>query len=286
MRGFKILRKSSRAPQLVGILTIGLAFTIFSVFLLGIENFQGIISKWQQGIEILCYLEPDLPDFKIKEILDRIKNKPHVSETKYVSSKEVKQEFLKEAENLLQGFEDFEEELFPNLIKVKLKKPLTVQELKALALRLQDIPGIREVQYGGKWLERAYESLKFLKGLLLVGGLLLFGITLFISANTLKLVFYQRKEEIEILRLMGASESFIKTPFILEGAFQGILGATLSLALSYLIFEFLHSKIPIWMLPYLPELKFLSLKTMLSILGLGLFSGMIGGLISCLGSSS
>jgi cell division transport system permease protein len=286
MRVFKVFRRSPKGPQIFGVLTIGLAFTIFSVFLLGIQNFQGIVSKWQQGIEVLCYLNPDLPESKIKEILDRIKNEPQISEAKYLSSKEVQQEFLKEAGNLLEGFKDFEEELFPNLISLRLKRPLTVQELKALASRLQEIPGIKEVQYGGKWLERVYESLNFLKGLLLVGGILLFGITLFICSNTLKLIFYQRKEEIEILRLMGASESFIRIPFVIEGTLQGTLGAILSLVCSYLIFEFLQSKIPMWVLPYLPELKFFSLKTMLSIMGLGLLSGMIGGFLSCVGSSS
>ena len=286
MRGFKTFTRISKGPQLISILTIGFAFTIFSVFLLGIENFQRVISQWQRGIEILCYLEPNLSESEIREILNRIKNEPQISEAKYSSSREVKQEFLKEAGNLLQGLEDFEEELFPNLIQVKLKKTLTVQELKTLAFRLQDIPGIKEVQYGGKWLEKAFESLNFLKGLLFVGGVLLFGITLFICSNTLKLVFYQRKDEIEILRLMGASEGFIKTPFIIEGTIQGALGAMLALVFSYLILEFLQSKIPMWLLPYLPEIKFFSLKTMLSIVGLGLFSGMIGGLVSCGGSSS
>ncbi len=282
MRALRDLRKVRKGPYLFGLATIGMAFSLFSLFLLSVENLQRMLSLWQRGVEIVCYLEPGLDGSQIEEVLEAIRGTEGIAELHYLPPEKVKEQFLREMEGLLDGLEPLQEELFPPTVEVKLQSPLSLEGLRSLAQRLKAIQGVRDVQYGGSWLKRALDLMEFLKASTWAVGAVLFCVTLLISANTLKLVFYERKEEIEILRLMGATEGFIRTPFVIEGAIQGLLGALLALLLAGVLFGLIEGKMPPWLVPYLPEVRFLSVRSTLMLLGLGILSGILGGLLSCL----
>ena len=188
------------------------------------------------------------------------------------------------AAEVARGLEEMAEELFPACLEVSLRRELGLQAVEALAGRLQRLKGVEEVQYGGRWLQRARALLRLLKGTIwILGGILLL-VTLFITANTLRLIFYRRQEEVEILRLVGATEGFIRYPFLIEGALQGLLGAGLSVMLLALLHPFISMALGSQAIPYLPSFRFLPAPALLSLLSLGFLSGLIGGAISCTGS--
>jgi cell division transport system permease protein len=145
---------------------------------------------------------------------------------------------------------------------------------------LESIHGVEEVQYSEEWIERFEGVMKMVEAAgFVVGGLLCLGV-LFIVTNTIKLTIYSRREEIEILKLVGATDWFIKTPFLIEGIFQGASAALFSLLLLFLGFLFLSAgKIPLLGLAVL-EFSFLPLGYMLSICILGVVLGLIGSFIA------
>ena len=138
------------------------------------------------------------------------------------------------------------------------------------------------MRYGQDWLEQ-FESfvtlIKFSAGIL--GSFLLFA-TVFIVSNTIKLTLYARRDELEIMSLVGGTPLFIKTPYIFEGAFQGATGGLVALGCTYLIYFFFLKKSLIALLFTMgvKEIVFLPLTYQLTFLFTGLFLGAAGSLVS------
>jgi cell division transport system permease protein len=108
--------------------------------------------------------------------------------------------------------------------------------------RLKKIPEITEVQYGEEWVQRFTDFMNLVRFAgALVGGFLVLAVV-FIVANTIKLTIFSRKDELELMGLVGATRLFIKAPFLIEGVFQGVLGVSLAiLVLSGVYMVFLHN---------------------------------------------
>jgi cell division transport system permease protein len=149
-----------------------------------------------------------------------------------------------------------------------------------LKMRLENEAGIQEVQYNQQWQKRAEGFLYFLRiGGMLIGGLLCLA-TLFIITNTIKLTIYSRRNEIEILKIVGATDWFVKTPFLIEGAIQGILGSLLALVLIFLVHSLLSlKKIYLFGLPVM-NIVFLPWNYVCIIVIMGLVLGFVGGFIA------
>lgn len=273
--------KFLKGPYLLGLTTIGLTFSLFGLFLFTVKNLEGVVGSWQKGIQIVCYLQTGLDEASVQKVLEAIKSQGEAEEVRYLPPSKVKGEFLEGLSELFQGLEDLQEDLFPPVVQVSFKAPLTPEDLRAIARRIEAIPGVQEVQYGGKWLERAFQIIGFLKTAVWVLGAILFGITLLISTNTLRLLFYQRKEEVEILRLMGATERFIRTPFVIDGVLQGFLGALFALVLSWVVCSVIGQSLPDWLSIYLPQGKAFSFREGVLLLSLGVLSGLLGGMLAC-----
>lgn len=276
--------RQGTGPHLFGLCTIALAFLLFSLFLMFVENFEALMAQWQRRVQIVCYLKPGLSRVAVEELQQRVLREKWVSSLRYISPQEAKEELLKRMGDVARGLEEIAEELFPACLEVSLQKGADLQAVEDLADRLQRLKGVEEVQYGGRWLQRAMTLLRLLKGAIWVLGGILLLVTLFITANTLRLIFYRRQEEVEVLRLVGATEGFIRYPFLIEGALQGLLGAGISVALLAMLQPLIGMTLGAQAVPYLPPLRFLSPPAILSLLSLGFLSGLIGGVISCAGS--
>jgi len=145
---------------------------------------------------------------------------------------------------------------------------------------IEKIEGVDEVQYSKEVLER-FEGLMYVLKVagFIIGGFLCLAV-LFITSNTIKLTIYSRREEIEILKLVGATDWFVKIPFLIEGAVQGLLGGLLSLAVLFGLYSiFFLKKVQVIGLPVL-NITFLPTEYLGSILLLGLGLGLIGSFIA------
>ncbi len=229
--------------NIVTVGTITLALLILSFFLLVFVNLEGLADSWSKRIQVTAYFEQELTPQSVVTLNASIKSLPGTAQVNYVAKDEAVKRFrarLKGQEALLDGVSA---EVLPASIEISLKREYRDSEaVEAYVARLKKIPGVSEVQYGEEWVRRFNTFMNFMRLVgALLGGFLLLAVV-FIVSNTIKLTIFARKEELELLGLVGATRMFIKAPFLIEGIIQGAVGSILTiiiLAASY--FGFLHN---------------------------------------------
>jgi len=222
-----------RQNLLVTLLTIGtitLAFLILSLSLLIYVNLERVTENWSDRVQVTAYFEKDLSPGELAILKAKIRLVEGTADILYVSQEEALQKFygrLKGQEALLEGVSS---EILPSSLEIHLKKDS--RDSKSITLyveRLKKIPMITEVQYGEEWVKRFSHFMNFIRfaGILVAGFIVL--AVVFIVANTIKLTIYARKDELELMGLVGATRLFIKVPFLIEGVIQGVVGAALAI---------------------------------------------------------
>jgi cell division transport system permease protein len=154
------------------------------------------------------------------------------------------------------------------------------QKIDTLAANLESLPQIEEVEYGQRWVGRFAQIISLFRLAGYAMGALFFMATIFIVANTIRLVIYSRREEVEIMRLVGATDNFIKIPFYFEGIIQGALGAVIGLAMLYIAFMFVSANVDKGFFPGLFRFHFLPPTILLAILVVSMVVGWLGCFIS------
>ncbi|MFQ6078503.1 MAG: cell division protein FtsX, partial [Thermodesulfobacteriota bacterium] len=206
-----------------------------------------------------------------------------VRSIKYVSKSDARllyERFFGSQKGILEGLDL---DILPASFEIRLKKEFyRGQGVKGFVKKLSRIKEITDIQYGGEWISRLSTIVHLLRwGQLIVGGILFLAIS-FIISNTIKLSIYARKEEIEIMRLVGATEGNIKIPFLIEGLFQGVSGAILSLGLLFLLYQsFLLKSGPFIKASLGPiEFSFLPWSSIGGVMSVGAFLGFLGSYLS------
>ena len=182
----------------------------------------------EQKVEVVAYLQPNVTETQVAALQREIEAMPEVSEVVYVTRDEALDRFRESME--AQGREDLTQYLDTNplfaSVEVKLVDPSSV---RTVGDALREDPAIRNVINIEDLVERVLTVTEVLRTagtvILVVVGV----ICLFIIVNTIRLAVFARAEEIEIMRLVGASDAFIRWPFVFEGAFVGLLGALITL---------------------------------------------------------
>ncbi|WP_041972617.1 permease-like cell division protein FtsX [Geobacter sp. OR-1] len=269
--------------NLVTVLTISLGLLIISLFLLLLVNLEGVAHEWTRQVQVTVYLEKEPAAQNMTQLLARIKMLQQTDNVKYIKKDDALKRFrdrLKGQESLMEGVTA---DLLPASIEITLKRGSRDSEsVEAFVRQLKQIPGITEVQYGEEWVRRLTTFMQFSRFVVtLIGGFLLISV-LFIVSNTIKLIVYARKDELEILSLVGATRFFIKAPFLIEGIIQGFLGSLLALMLltaSY--YTFLYNAADFLSLsPTSTGIKFLPPSYLAGIVCTGILLGFIGSLTS------
>ncbi len=245
----------------VTIITIAISILIVSAFALFFVNASDIISSWQKDIRIMAYLRPDIPHADIGALKLKIQDFYGVRNVKFISKEEGLQILKDQMKRQPSLFVDLKENPLPDAFAIRMIPTSQIQEkIEGLTTRLEALPEINDVEYAHKWLARFTNifNLFRLSGFALGG---LFSVAaVFIVANTIRLVLYTRREEVEIMRLVGAADSFIKAPFYIEGIIQGALGGTIGLAALFVTFLIVSSNVQQSFAPDLFTVRFLSIK--------------------------
>ncbi|ACM21002.1 cell division ABC transporter, membrane protein FtsX, putative [Geotalea daltonii FRC-32] len=275
-----------RQNILVSALTVGtisLSLLIIALFLLVYVNLEKVAETWSEKVQLTAFFEKELTAEELSAFKDRIASLGGTEKIVYVS----KNEAMKRFRDRLKGQETFLEGVVPDVlpaaIEISLNKASRNSEaVDSYASRLKNIPGITEVQYGEEWVRRFNTFLNFMRliGALVGGFLVLAG--LFIVSNTIKLTIYARKDELEVLGLVGATRFFIKAPFLIEGIIQGAAGGLVALVtLAACYFGFLHNAGNFLSFNVTTAgLSFLPLSHLIAIFAGGVFVGFIGSLTS------
>lgn len=263
--------------------TVAFSLAILALFAIVVINVQQLTSHWSEEVQVIAYLDKIPEERVLQGWIDRIENLPEVDGVTYVSRQEAFNRFGKRLEQEADLLRGVEPDILPASLEVRLKEShrsrATVEQVVS---HLRRDLGLSDLRYGQEWLER-FESFLLLLQVAgaVLGGFLLFA-TLFIVANTIKLTLYARREELEIMALVGGTPWFIKTPFLLEGALQGALGGILALGGSYGLFQFVLQKGlgAVLTVPGIADVVFLSGTQQLLLVGTGVFLGSFGSLVS------
>jgi cell division transport system permease protein len=206
-----------------------------------------------------------------------------VSAVKYVSQDDALDRFRRDLEGQAGILEGLSKNPLPASFEIQLREGGADSErVASVAEKVGELAGIDEVQYGQEWLSQYATAINLLRiAGVVIGTFLLIGCML-VVANTIKLAVYARREELEILSLVGATKRFIRLPFLIEGMAQGFLGALLAVVILYGGYRILLSRIDASLLLNVGrfELIFLSTPALLSLLGIGTIVGFCGSAIS------
>jgi cell division transport system permease protein len=233
-------------------LTIAIGLLILGTFILITLNMDITLKHWAKGFGIVVYLKENLSLDEENLLNGYFKNDPDVVEIKYISKDSALEELKQTFGTMTSILEGFEENPLPPSFELKLKREvLDPTRINQKAAQIKQLNGVEDVQYGEKWLS----SLNILtRGMKIITGLLgsvIFIAIAFATYSTIKIFFYRRMEEIETLKLLGATRTFIRLPLLLEGLFIGMAGGIVGLLCLFVLYSFTNSKI----IEFLPSLK-------------------------------
>ncbi|GAB7387984.1 permease-like cell division protein FtsX [Bacillaceae bacterium] len=258
---------------------VSVTLLILGVFLLLALNVNHIARNVEKQVEIRVFLDVTTDEKGIAEVEKKIALIPEVATSRFVSKeqglKELKESFGEKA-YLLDGLE--KENPLPDSFVVKAKRP---QDTEKVAKEIEKFAHVNSVRYGKGYIERLFTVTETIRnlGLALIIGLAF--TAMFLIANTIKLTIVARRKEIEIMKLVGATNGFIRWPFFVEGLLMGLLGSLLPIALLMGGYAYLLNQVPptfffIELLPYEPFVYQISLL----LAAIGAFIGIWGSLFS------
>lgn len=229
----------NRGNVLIGIVTTAFTLVCFGVFLLLYLNLKNVTGTLQGDVEVIVYLDPGASEQVVSLIQKRLETEPAVVTLTFVSKEQALKEFSEQfpEESLL--LEEMDSNPLPASVVVNLSpRFLDTESLSAFAERVKQLPGVTHVAYSQDWVDTLTLVVSYFELGAVVIGMILAMATVTIIANTIRLSLHTRKEEIEILRLIGATGVFIAIPYVIEGTILGAMGGGLSLALLKGVFEF------------------------------------------------
>lgn len=220
--------KRNKVMSFASMTTVAASLFIFGVFMLMVLNANQIVTNVEDSIEIKAFLEEDLTTIKEKEIENRIKSIEGVKEITYESQEEALKKFesqLGEKKGLATGLQ--EENPLPASFIIKVNSPGNVSNVSN---QIKGIDGIDIVKDGQQTVDMIIRISRFVKILSIVLMIILGVISISLISNTIKLTVFARKREIGIMKYIGATDWFIRWPFVLEGMLLGFFGAIIAIA--------------------------------------------------------
>lgn len=263
--------------------TLGSTATMFLVLgggVLFFYNLKSVLQGWKSQAYLSVYFQSGKEKDAQEQIKKNFCSKPFVLNCKYRSAEKARTRFLRENQDLATAVKSLASNPFPASIEMKLDPGFrNTEKLKAFAKQLGKVPGVDLVDEGGAWLVRWIKFLNVVDWVMFLLGLALALATVFVVSNTLKLIVYAKKDEVEILNLVGASDNMIRIPFLLEGMALGFLGALLSLVILYLCFFFFQGHFFSQEADGIGNsLNFLPWSIQITALFLGAILGLLGGM--------
>lgn len=219
--------KKNRVMSVASVSTVAAALFIFGVFMLLVVNVNKIVDTVESEIEIKAFLKEDVTTIQKQQIEKDLKAIDEVKEVKFESQDEALKKFkedLGEKADLANGLEL--ENPLPASFIVKVNKP---QDVAGVSAKLKKYPEIEKVNDGQQMVETIINVTGFVKITSLLLMVILGVISISLISNTIKLTVFSRKREIGIMKYIGATDWFIRWPFVIEGMLMGLLGALIAI---------------------------------------------------------
>lgn len=225
------------------ITTVAITLFIVGVFSVILFDVQGVLNSIEGQVEIAVYLKDNISNDLKVYLENEIKKWPEVDSIAYVSKDQALEKFKvqNEGSDILK---EIQGNPLPASFEIKLKDP---QKVEQVALRFVDkdgksIDGVDEVIYGKSYIRKLFSITAIAGTIALLIIIILILATMVLIYNTIRLSIYARRKEIEVMKLVGATNGYVRAPFLFEGFFEGFLGGGIAVVLLYLLNKFLLIK--------------------------------------------
>jgi cell division transport system permease protein len=224
-----------RRSMLLSVLSVTtIAFSLFAFGLFGLValNLRNALQHVEERVEIRAFVAEGTPVETISAAADEVSKYPQVQKVEVVTQSQA----LERARTELGEFKDvFESEFLPASLDVKLKPGFRdPTNVKAVAERLKGLQFVDDVRFGEEWITQLYKIRNIAGAVGGALGLAFAAVAVIIIGATIRMAVLARAKEISIMRLVGATDGFIRRPFLIEGSIKGVLGGVLALILTYL----------------------------------------------------
>ncbi|HET9983559.1 MAG TPA: permease-like cell division protein FtsX [Longimicrobiales bacterium] len=235
-----------RAPALAGLSAALISLSLFIVGLFGVMafNLRRAVERVESRVEIIAYLRDDASPNAVALAQHEIEAFPEVRKVYYVSRDEALENARRDLVEFRSVLADLDANPLPASFEVRLR---TGQQgagaVRAVAQRIATYPFVEQVSYGADWLDKVY-LLRRVAGAAtaVLGGAFAVVAALIIGA-AVRLAIFARRDEIAIMRLVGATESFVQRPFLLEGLLTGLAGGAIALGATFGLFQLLSGTV-------------------------------------------
>lgn len=230
--------------SLVGAGVIATALLLMGTFALVVQNIDGMISGWSHDAHLSAYFRIDTPAEVQISAQQSISGRAEVMTVSRVSEADADAWMRDQMPDMAPVLDDLGENALPASLEITLRpEQLDPDAVERFAKSLIDSGAFESIDYGKEWVGRLDTFLSLLRALGLVLGILTATGTLFLVTNTVHLAIYARKDELAIMRLVGATDTYIVAPFALEGGLQGFIGGLSAVGLLFVLFESLERRV-------------------------------------------
>ncbi len=275
---FKSLKRNG-LMSLASISTVTLSLFILGIFLCGVINMNRMAANLESQVEISIYLKDGLSTAQIMEVGSKLKALPNVKTLEFVNKTEAMDRFkerLGDQKTLVEALDGGNP--LPNSYVLTFTNP---EDVKKTAELVSTYPQVESANYGKEVVEDLFKMAQVIR----IGGIVLIlflaGATLFIISNTIRLTVFARRKEIAIMKYVGATNSFIRWPFLMEGVMIGVIGSAIATLCVWQFYHFVVVEVTnsLTFMPIEPLFPFLYILTGILFV-VGIFVGAMGSTIS------
>jgi cell division transport system permease protein len=267
--------------NVITFITIALSVLIIGTFALFMVNAGSIIHSWEKGVRIIVYIKDNVQPVEIDNLKNDIRQLEGVADIKFISRQEGLERLKKQMQGQLSLLTNLADNPLPDTLEVWVASEYkTWKQIEMLAIHIESSHLVSDVEYGQSWMKRFTGFLNLFK---VTGGLMgavFFMAVVFIIANTIRLLFYSKSDEMKIMRLVGATDNFIRAPFYIEGLILGGAGGVAGLLVLYLAYVLVITNIDLNFVSYYFTIQFLPFTMSLAIIFFSMLTGLTGCYIS------
>lgn len=269
----------NRVLSLATVSTMAVCILFLGVAVLLTVNAGNFMNQLESDIEIVAYLDDSLTNAEIDDLQSTIAATPGVQEVEFVSKDEALQKLQT---RFAQDNYDLQQTLgknpLPNSYEVKAANP---QEVAKIAAAIGEIPGVYKVNYGQGIVERLFQVTKWVRIISMVFMVVLALGAIFLIATTIRLAIFARRKEVYLMKLIGATDWFVRWPFFIEGILMGMVGALIAIGVLSIGYGSLisNAQTALFFVPLVSQASFLT-EVYTSLLMVGAILGILGTYIS------
>jgi cell division transport system permease protein len=226
----------------VAVVSLIVAFLCLGTALLSLENLRRISQHWSRTQHLTLYLHAEAPEPEIARLRQTLATLPEVSSVEYVTSERARELFGEQVDSH-KNLAGLPADVFPASLELELGQGVDEQRIDQLATRIGQLQSVEEVETYHAFVGPFHALLRAGYSGALLLALLVVVCTLAVIGNTIRLAVVNRRREIEVLKLCGATDAFVRGPFLVEGVLQAVASATLAMMLLLFVYLMLQNRI-------------------------------------------